>query len=360
MPGVIAVLFGSMALMVAFVPLVVLSYRRRGGFSALRMTAWVALLFSVMGLWAYTLLPLPDGDDFRCVGVVPNPFEDVVDIARLQAEHGGSLLANAAVQQLALNVLLFLPLGFFVRALFDRGIAVAIGAGALVSLSIELTQLTGVWGLFHCAYRVFDTGDLVSNTVGAALGSLAALLVVRRGRGGGSATAARPVTSGRRLLAMLVDLATVSLTAAGLSVLVNTAILALVGDEAVLAVSDAVAAGATLVAIGAQAVSVMAGGVTLGERAVLIDVREHRAPRWPWRAVRFLAGIGGYSLLALLGAAGGAAAAVLAVASLVAAFTTRGHRGLAQAVAGMDAVDRNAARESVPVVGGSEPVSTSR
>ncbi|SIN69632.1 RDD family protein [Agromyces cerinus subsp. cerinus] len=357
MPGVIAVLFGSMALIVVFVPLVALSYRRRGGFSALRMIGWVALLFYVMGLWAYTLLPMPDGDDFRCVGVVLNPLEDVVDIARLQAEHGGSLLANAAVQQLALNVLLFLPLGFFVRALFDRGIAVAIGAGALVSLAIELTQLTGVWGVFHCAYRVFDTGDLLSNTVGAVLGSLAALLVVRRGRGDGSATDARPITTARRLLAMLVDLATVWLTSAGLSVLVNTAILVLAGDEAALEVSDAVATGATLVAIGAQAVSVMAGGITLGERAVLIDAREQRAPRWLWRVVRFLAGIGGYSLLAL-GDSGGPAA-VLALVSLVAAFTTRGHRGLAQAVAGMDAVDRNAAREP-ETVGGSDPVSTSR
>lgn len=353
MPGVIAVLFGSMALIVVFVPLVALSYRRRGGFSAMRMIGWVALLFYVMGLWAYTLLPLPDGDDFRCVGVVLNPLEDVVDIARLQAEHGGSLLANAAVQQLALNVLLFLPLGFFVRALFDRGIAVAIAAGALVSFTIELTQLTGVWGVFHCAYRVFDTGDLVSNTVGAALGSLAALLVVRRGRGDGSAAVARPVTTGRRLLAMLVDLASVWLTAAGLSVAVNAAILVLSGRETLLEWSAAVAASATVVAIGAQAISVLTGGVTLGERAVLIDAREHRTPRWLWRVVRFLAGIGGYSLLLLIDPVGGPAAAVLAVASLVAAFTTRGHRGLGQAAAGMDAFDRVAGRES-------EDLSTSR
>ncbi|MFB9309176.1 hypothetical protein BJY17_001362 [Agromyces hippuratus] len=354
MPGVIAVLFGSMALIVVFVPLVALSYRRRGGFSALRMIGWVALLFYVMGLWAYTLLPLPDGDDFRCVGVVLNPLEDVVDIARLQADHGGSLLANAAVQQLALNVLLFLPLGFFVRALFDRGIAVAIGAGALVSLAIELTQLTGVWGVFHCAYRVFDTGDLLSNTVGAALGSLAALLVVRRGRGGDRpGTGAGTVTAGRRLLAMLVDLASVWLTAAGLSVAVNTAILVLAGRESLLEWSAAVAASATIVAIGAQAASVLTGGVTLGERAVLIDAREHRTPRWLWRVVRLLAGIGGYSLLLLIDPVGGPAAAVLAVASLVAAFTSRGHRGLGQAAAGMDSFGRVAGREP-------EDLSTSR
>ncbi|MFC9561834.1 VanZ family protein [Agromyces sp. NPDC056965] len=346
MPGIIAILFGSMVLVVVFVPLVALSYRRRGGFSALRMTGWVALLFYVMGLWAYTLLPLPDGDDFRCAGVVLDPLESVRDVIRLQAEHGGSLLANAAVQQIAFNVLLFVPLGVFARALFDRGIAVAVAAGALVSLAIELTQLTGVWGVFPCAYRLFDTGDLAANTIGAALGSLLAFPAFRRRRrtAASGAAPARPVTSGRRLLAMLVDVASVWLTAAGLSVAVNSAILVLAGRDLVLELSDAVAAIATAAAIGAQAVSVLIGGVTLGERAVLIDVREHRVPPVIWRGVRFLVGIGGYSLLLLAGPLGGAVAAVLAVASLVAAFTTRGHRGLAQAAAGMDSIDRNGAR----------------
>jgi glycopeptide antibiotics resistance protein len=46
--------------------------------------------------------------------------------------------------------------------------AVLMGFG--LSLSIELTQLTGVWGLYACAYRKFDADDLILNTLGAAIG----------------------------------------------------------------------------------------------------------------------------------------------------------------------------------------------
>ncbi|MFD5866146.1 VanZ family protein [Agromyces sp. NPDC127015] len=346
MPGIVALFVGSALLVLVFVPLVALSYRRRGGFSGARMLGWIALLFYVMGLWAYTLLPLPDGP-YDCVGVELNPFAVVTDIARLQADEGGSLLRNAAFQQFVLNLVLFLPLGFFVRALFDRGILVAAVSGALVSLAIELTQLTGAWGLFPCAYRLFDTGDLATNTAGAVLGSLIAAAALRPWRRRSDAPSspdaaddASPVTAGRRLLAMLVDLVTLWLTGYGLAVGV-TAIVYVLADGVPDGLDPQVVALATsLVAIAAQAVSVLAGGVTIGERVVLIEATERRRPAAAWRLLRFLAGIGGYSIASLLPGAFAIIGPALAVANLIGAFTTRGHRGFAQAVAGMDAVGR--------------------
>lgn len=339
MPGVIAIVVGFAALAVVFVPIVALSYRRRGGFSSARMFGWIALLFYVMGLWAYTLLPLPDSGDYTCSGAVLDPFAEIADIVRLQAEDGGSLLRNPAFQQFALNIVLFLPLGFFVRALFDRGIVVAAITGALVSLSIELTQLTGVWGVFPCAYRLFDTGDLMTNTIGAVLGSLAALALIRRRRVSDEQpdAATGAVSAGRRLLAMTADLIVLGVGSVALSVLANAALLVLLGREAVLAASNPVSLVATLLVIAAQAVSVLAGGVTLGERAVLIGATETRRPLVLWRLVRFAAGIGGFGLLQLLPEPWSLLANVLAIASLVVAFTSRGHRGLAQAAAGMEA-----------------------
>ncbi|UOQ89927.1 VanZ family protein [Agromyces endophyticus] len=343
MPGVIAIIVGSAALVVVFVPLVALSYRRRGGFSGARLLGWIALLFYVMGLWAYTLLPLPDGA-YDCVGVELNPFAVVTDIARLQAEHGGSLLRNPAFQQLVLNILLFLPLGFFARALFGRGVLVAAGSGAIVSLAIEVTQLTGVWGLFPCAYRLFDTGDLAANTVGAVLGSAIAAAALHPWRGRGRATPATaddaPVTAGRRVLAMVVDLLTVWLTAYGLAVMASAVVSVLAGGLPAWFDPDRVGLATTLVAIGAQAWSVLAGGVTIGERVVLIEAVEMRPPKLGRRVVRFAVGIGGYTIAGLLPGLLALVAPVLAIANLVGAFTTRGHRGFAQAVAGMDAVGR--------------------
>lgn len=357
MPGVVAIVVGALALVVVFVPLVALSYRRRGGFSGARMLGWIALLFYVMGLWAYTLLPLPDGA-YDCVGVELDPFAVVTDIARLQAEEGGSLLRNAAFQQFALNLVLFLPLGFFVRALFDRGILAAAVSGGLVSLAIELTQLTGVCGLFPCAYRLFDTGDLATNTAGAVLGSIIAAAALRpwRRRADTAATATADgetdvvttVTAGRRLLAMLVDLVAVWLTGYGLAVVIAAIVYVLAGGMPDRFDPELVALATSLVAIAAQAVSVLAGGVTIGERVVLVEAVEHRRPAAAWRLVRFLAGIGGYSIASLLPGAFALIATGLAIANLIGAFTTRGHRGFAQAVSGMDAVGRSRPATSEP------------
>ncbi|MFF2272468.1 VanZ family protein [Agromyces sp. NPDC058136] len=340
MPGVIAVVVGSGVLAVAFVPLVALSYRRRGGFSSARLLGWIALIFYVMGLWAYTLLPVPDGP-YSCVGVQLDPIAVVTDIAHLQAEAGGSLLRNAAFQQFTLNLVLFLPLGFLVRALFARGVLVAAATGALVSLAIELTQVTGVWGLFPCAYRLFDTGDLVTNTVGAVLGSVTAAAVLspwrRRPQEEGVAAVA-PVTAGRRLLAMLVDLIVVGLTGYVLAMATVAVVFLLADDKPEWLDPVAAMAAMSLIAVAAQAVSVLLGGVTIGERVVLIEAVEPDGARPLRRIVRFAAGIGGYSIATLLPGPLALLGFLLAVANLIGAFTTRGHRGFAQAVAGMDSV----------------------
>ena len=42
--------------------------------------------------------------------------------------------------------------------------------GAVMTLTVEFTQLTGTWGLFPCAYRKFDADDLVLNFAGVAAG----------------------------------------------------------------------------------------------------------------------------------------------------------------------------------------------
>lgn len=51
--------------------------------------------------------------------------------------------------------------------LSDRAILIL---GAAMTLSVELTQLTGTWGLYPCAYRKFDADDLVLNFAGVAAG----------------------------------------------------------------------------------------------------------------------------------------------------------------------------------------------
>ncbi len=68
----------------------------------------------------------------------------------------------------ALNVLLFVPLGFFLRLLWRRyrRLGRALRFGFLLSLAVELLQVF--------TYRATDVNDLLTNTLGTALGYLLA------------------------------------------------------------------------------------------------------------------------------------------------------------------------------------------
>ena len=108
-----------------------------------------------------------------------------------------------------LNVALFVPLGMFARYMLRRGFLATVAIGFGASLLIELTQLTGNWGLYPCAYRFFTTSDLIANTTGAAIGALAApLLSLVPGQAPASDPAKpQPVSPWRRVLAALSNVA---------------------------------------------------------------------------------------------------------------------------------------------------------
>ena len=114
--------------------------------------------------------------------------------------------------QIVLNVLLFVPLGYFLRVILHRGVVVATVAGFGLSLLIELTQKTGVWHLYSCAYRLFDVDDLIVNTLGATVGSLLSILVVRRRAG--KVVLPTTISFGRRLVGFACDVLFIALTGA--------------------------------------------------------------------------------------------------------------------------------------------------
>ncbi|WP_036318758.1 VanZ family protein [Microbacterium sp. B24] len=343
--GVVALGIGFVVGIVLFVPFVAISYRRRGRLTVGRFLLWAAALVYFWAIWTYTLLPLPDAENYACAGVNLNIWAFIDDL------RGARSLTDFAVLQLALNVLLFMPLGFFLRVLGGRGIVVAFATGLLVSLTIETTQLTGVWGLYPCAYRVFDVDDMLTNTVGAVLGSLVALIVPRRWwvrRSTDAGSRPHPVTRGRRLLAMFCDLLGVVLVGYGSAVAVQVFLEYVVRDHAAVLDGAAGRFALTVTPIAIWAVVVLATGRTPGDLAVELRYRGGRLPAPVARPLRFLAGIGGYLLLDLVPEPWTFVQFLFAAASVVLVFTTRGGRGLPGLVTGQWLVD---ARESAAVVG---------
>ncbi|HVW44395.1 MAG TPA: VanZ family protein [Amycolatopsis sp.] len=162
------------------VPQLILHVARFGRIVAPRVATTAALLCYACLALAVVLLPLP-GPHTRHLsqGVQLVPFQWIDDVRR---ELDGSSLVDAfstpAFEQMALNVVLFVPLGIFARLLWRRGFGGAIALGFACSLLVEVTQLTANWGTAPSQYRIFDVDDLMTNTSGAALGWIAGALVV--------------------------------------------------------------------------------------------------------------------------------------------------------------------------------------
>jgi hypothetical protein len=155
-----------------------------------------------------TLSSASDLDAARCAArsAAPtqlHPLRFVEDLVRQWHRHDGVVgawLGSTVVQQAGLNVLLFVPLGWFLRRLLRTGWWGTGCWSAVASMGIEMTQYTGVWGLAPCAYRVADVDDVVLNVLGALLGSGVAVLVAygrrRRATAGADGAATAPRAGG--------------------------------------------------------------------------------------------------------------------------------------------------------------------
>lgn len=331
-PAVVAILLGVAIGVVLFVPFVAVQYRREGRLTFAQFALWAAFLVYGLALWTYTLLPLPSGSDIRCVGVQTSPLRFLDDIRQYPSASLGALVHNPAAMQVVLNVLLFVPLGFFLRMIWRRGIVVSALTGLAISLLIETTQLTGVWGIYRCAYRFFDVDDLIANTAGAVVGailSIALLPLLPRRRAGGVAPGPQPVTFWRRVLGMVCDVLLFLLLggAAGLSVQAFR-VFALGADAAGSAAVDLAATGVPLVVFGLVAV---ATGRTPGDMAVQLTWRGGVKPLPLRGLLRCAGGIGGWQ--ALVAFAPGWDGLFL-VAVVIALIATPGRGGLGGLVSG--------------------------
>ncbi|MFE9750591.1 VanZ family protein [Saccharothrix saharensis] len=178
--SIITLVLFALVVPVAVLPWVHWQYRRRG-----RLSGWAAVVAAGSalygcGLVAFTLFPLPDVTGGFCESRAlrdywqTRPFASLDDIAA-----AGYSPTSPEFLQVALNVVLFVPLGFLLRYRFGRGVVSATAIGLLVSLAVETTQGTAVFGLYPCPYRVADVDDLMTNTAGAVLGWLLARWVGR-------------------------------------------------------------------------------------------------------------------------------------------------------------------------------------
>ncbi|NHC24190.1 VanZ family protein [Nocardioides sp. IC4_145] len=178
-PAYVGVVLGTSALLLLLVPILAYQYRRYGQFTPRRALGAAAVSVYGTSQLAYTFLPLPDSRGDWCATAAASPqwrpLHFITDIADAAAGAGPlQLLSSRVTLQVLFNLVLFVPWGLMVRGFWGRSAAFATWSGFLASVVIESTQLTGVWGIYHCAYRVGDVDDLIVNTLGALIGAVLA------------------------------------------------------------------------------------------------------------------------------------------------------------------------------------------
>lgn len=126
------------------------------------MLAAVSALYAFV-VWWLTLRPAPYGDD--TAGVLRR-------VLALLAGWPPTAWVTFDVVEFSANVVMFVPFGALVLAWGGRAWQGILG-GLVASAAIETTQL------LFLPTRVADVRDLVANTLGAALGVLAVVLISR-------------------------------------------------------------------------------------------------------------------------------------------------------------------------------------
>ncbi|MGC4107586.1 MAG: VanZ family protein [Thermomicrobiales bacterium] len=301
-PAAIAVVLGALLSVVLVVPMIALQYRQWGTLSFTRLFLILAFMLYLIAVPMYTLLPTGLDLDRICeLGISPKPrleaFRFVHDLRWAARTMGPrQFVASSLVQQIVLNVILFIPLGVFLRKLNRLPVWVVVPTGFGLSLLIELTQLTGNWGLSPCPYRQFDVDDIILNTTGTIVGvMLAPVLEVFPGvrMRAVDRSRIRPVTRKRRVVQLFCDWMIFTLVAQVGSALV---VVGLDGVNAIDAATHGGVVGA-IVTLGVGIVQfvlfpLLTHGETPGEQIVLISVktRQGRDPGVGRILVKALAG----------------------------------------------------------------------
>ncbi|MCO7218438.1 VanZ family protein [Klenkia sp. PcliD-1-E] len=173
--ALVAVALFAGVLALGFLPWLAGQYRRYG-----RLRGWPAAVSAAVGLYAcglvaLTLFPLPEETPGACSRVATWQLVPLDSVQQAWAAGRGDgllgLLSTPSVLQVLLNVALFVPLGLLARWRFGVRPVRAVLLGLAVSVGVEVVQGTAVFGAYACPYRVADVDDVLTNTLGAALGA---------------------------------------------------------------------------------------------------------------------------------------------------------------------------------------------
>ena len=160
-------------------PFLLVQYHRYGAVPIIRAVVVYSFILYLLCSYFLVILPLPDIEQVaKRTDPYINlyPYKIILSFWKNRQLNPFSLDSwkvfyhTKIWQESALNLLMTIPFGVYLRYYFRRKWWQSIFLGFGLSLFFELTQLTGLYGIYPRPYRLFDTTDLINNTVGTLLG----------------------------------------------------------------------------------------------------------------------------------------------------------------------------------------------
>lgn len=193
MPIITAVTIFPIVVCIISLPFLVYNYRKYKGLSLMRATVIFSFVFYMMCAFFLTLLPLPTIEEVlerKPVSFNYHLFNNIQSTLKhsgfiasdtstwFSLHNWKKMLTSAMLFQIVANIVMQIPLGFYLRYYFRTSWKKALGIGFLVSFFFEMTQLSGVWGIYPYAFRCPDIDDLMNNTLGCMIGFWAAPILM--------------------------------------------------------------------------------------------------------------------------------------------------------------------------------------
>lgn len=161
------------------IPFLIYQYRKYGAIPILKSTIFYSLILYLICAYFLVVLPLPPIEEVsKMTGNTAQLtlfkfIKDILITVNFDIKSFGDILKifkSSTVYTVLFNLVLTLPFGVYLRYFFKKKWYQSLEYSFLLSLFFELTQLSGLYGIYPRPYRLFDIDDLLINTIGGLLG----------------------------------------------------------------------------------------------------------------------------------------------------------------------------------------------
>lgn len=162
------------------IPFLLYQYRKYGAIPILKSFIFYSLILYLICAYFLVILPLPTFETVKTLTTPKSqliPFHFIKELSTINVNIDGlkallNIFGQPTIYTVLFNLILTLPYGVYLRYFYNKKWYQVIIYSFLLSLFFELTQLSGLYGIYPRPYRLFDIDDLLINTIGGGLGYL--------------------------------------------------------------------------------------------------------------------------------------------------------------------------------------------